>query len=251
MTPERAIILSAGQGKRLLPLTEDRPKCLLDLSGRSLLAWQLMHLERAGLQEAVVVTGFRHEAVEAEIAQLDLKMPVRLVFNPFYALADNLASTWVVRGEFDREVLLINGDTLFEQAVAERMLAAPEAEITVGIDRKTAYDTDDMKVLTDGDRLLAIGKTIEAYDAESIGFLRFSADGAAKFAARGEMILRKAEGLRRWYLSVIDELANSGVDVRVQSLEGLEWGEMDFPHDVDNLNRISRPWAEQLAVVRA
>ena len=64
-SPNRAIILAAGQGKRLLPLTEARPKCLIELSGRSLLAWQLMRLQAAGVDETVIVTVFRADAVEA------------------------------------------------------------------------------------------------------------------------------------------------------------------------------------------
>ncbi len=240
----RAIILAAGQGKRLLPLTEARPKCLIELSGRSLLAWQLLRLQAAGVEEAVVVTGFRADAVEAEVARLGLAMPVRLQFNPFYTVSDNTASCWIVREAFEGQVLLLNGDTLFGPGVAERLLGAPPADITVTIDRKPAYDADDMKVLTEGGRLRAIGKTIEAYDAESIGFLRFSPEGAAKFVAGVEQVLQKPEGLKRWYLSVIDELARSGVDVRVCSIEGLEWGEMDFPQDVDNLTRLSAGWAK-------
>ena len=246
-SPNRAIILAAGQGKRLLPLTESRPKCLIELSGRSLLAWQLLRLEAAGVEEAVIVTGFRADAVEEEVARLDLKMPVRLAFNPFYSVADNTASCWIVRGEFDRDVVLLNGDTLFGPGVAERLLAAPEADITVTIDRKPSYDADDMKVLTDAGRLRAIGKTIEAYDAESIGFLRFTRDGAAKFAAGVEHVLEKPEGLKRWYLSVIDELARGGVDVRICSIEGLEWGEMDFPQDVENLTRLSSRWSQPVS----
>lgn len=241
-SPNRAIILAAGQGKRLLPLTETRPKCLIELSGRTLLAWQLLRLQAAGIQETVIVTGFRADAVEAEVAALNLTMPVRLAFNPFYTVSDNTASCWIVRQEFDREVLILNGDTLFGPGVAEALLAAPPAEITVTIDRKGAYDADDMKVLTENGRLKAIGKTIEAYDAESIGFLRFSKVGAAKFAAGVEHVLQTPEGLRRWYLSVIDELARAGVDVKVASIEGLEWGEMDFPQDVENLTRLSGGW---------
>ena len=241
-SPNRAIILAAGQGKRLLPLTEDRPKCLIELSGKTLLAWQLERLQAAGVEEAVIVTGFRADQVEAEVARLGLSMPVRLAFNPFYTVSDNTASCWIVRAEFDRDVLILNGDTLFETAIAERLIGAPDAEITLAIDRKETYDSDDMKVHTDGTRLCAIGKSIEVYDAESIGFLRFSKAGAAKFAAGVEQVLSHPEGLRRWYLSVIDELARGGVDVRVCSIEGLEWGEMDFPQDVQSLNRLSAGW---------
>ena len=104
-SPNRAIILAAGQGKRLLPLTEARPKCLIELSGKSLLAWQLERLQTAGVEEVVIVTGFRADAVEAEVARLGLSMPVRLAFNPFYTVSDNTASCWIVRAEFDRDVL--------------------------------------------------------------------------------------------------------------------------------------------------
>src|SRR6202008_2293806 len=116
--------------------------------------------------------------------------------------------------------------------VAERLLAAAPAEITVTIDRKSSYDSDDMKVLTEGRRLRAIGKSIEAYDAESIGFLRFSAEGAQRFAHAMDEAMRRPEGLRRWYLSVIDHLAQTTDAVHVQSIEGLAWGETDFPEDV-------------------
>jgi choline kinase len=240
----RAIILAAGQGKRLLPLTEAKPKCLVELSGRTLLAWQLLRLQAAGVDEAVIVTGFRADAVEAEVASLGLSMPVRLAYNPFYTVSDNTASCWIVREAFDRCVLLLNGDTLFGPGVAERLMAAPEAAITVAIDRKPAYDADDMKVLTEHGRLRAIGKTIEAYDAESIGFLRFSPEGARAFVSGVEHVLSRPEGLKRWYLSVIDELARSGVHVRVASVEGLPWGEMDFPQDVETLVRLSAGWSD-------
>lgn len=241
----RAIVLSAGQGKRLLPLTESRPKCLIDLSGRSVLAWQLLHLAKAGVREAVVVTGFGAALVEGEIARLTLPdMQVRTVFNPFYGVADNLASCWIVREAFDGGTLLLNGDTLFEPEIAQKLLGAPEADITVTIDRKASYDADDMKVATAGHALTAIGKTLESYDAESIGFLRFSARGAQRFRARTEACMRDPVNLKRFYLSVIDELAREG-GVAVQSIEGLDWGEMDFLKDVEANQRMTQSWLER------
>ena len=242
-SPNRAIILAAGQGKRLLPLTEARPKCLIELSGKSLLAWQLQRLQAAGVEETVIVTGFRADAVEAEVARLALDMPVRLAFNPFYTVSDNTASCWIVRGEFDRDVLVLNGDTLFGAGVAERLLGAPEADITVTIDRKPSYDADDMKVLTEAGRLRAIGKTIEAYDAESIGFLRFSPAGAALFTQYVEAAVRQPEGLKRWYLSVIDQIARETGRVQVHAINGASWAEMDFPADLPRNLALTERWA--------
>jgi len=247
--PAKAIILSAGQGKRLSPLTDTRPKCLVELSGRSVLHWQLKHLAQAGITEAVVVTGFAADTVEKEVAGLDIPgLTVRTLFNPFYALTDNLATCWLARGEMRGDFLLLNGDTLFEAPIAERLIGAPPAPITVTIDRKAAgYDADDMKVLTEGLSLRAIGKTIDQYDAESIGFLRFDPEGAALFTRIVEQALRTPEGLKRWYLSVINQIAqdHGGGEhdvVRVQSIEGLDWAEMDFPEDLPKNRELAAAW---------
>ncbi len=244
----RALILSAGQGSRLLPHTEQTPKCLLDLGGRSMLAWQLHALAEAGVREATVVTGFREHLVRAEIERRTPKaMRVRTLYNPFYKLADNLASCWLARAELAGPSLILNGDTLLEPEIARRLLAAPPASIRVTIDRKPGYDADDMKVRTEGERLAAIGKTLSSAETtgESIGFLRFDAEGAAQFVAEIERTMRTPEGPGLWYLSAIHRLANAGVDVRVASIEGLEWAELDFPADLERCRAITAGWVAE------
>jgi choline kinase len=242
----KAIILSAGQGGRLLPLTAKVPKCLLDLGGRSTLVWQLLALADAGVREAVVVTGFGTEQVELEISRrAPPQMRVRTLFNPFYALADNLASCWMARAEMSGPCLILNGDTLFESEVARRLLAAPPAPITVAIDRKSGYDGDDMKVATVGDRLAGIGKKLppSQVTGESIGFLRFDAVGSERFVAEIERAMRAPKGPRLWFLSAIHRLARSGLEVRVASVEGLQWGELDFPADLVRNRAMAKAWA--------
>ncbi len=78
----KAIILSAGQGSRLGHLTDDRPKCLIEFGGRSLLDRQLDTLAANGVDEAVVVTGFRDDQIEAALASARGGPKVRTVFNP-------------------------------------------------------------------------------------------------------------------------------------------------------------------------
>jgi len=244
--PYRAIILSAGRGGRLLPLTERLPKCLLDLGGRSLLAWQLKALAEAGLREAVVVTGFGSEHVDLEINRnAPPGMRVRALYNPFFQVADNLASCWIARTELCGPCLILNGDTLFEPEIARRLLAASPAPITVTIDRKAAYDEDDMKVVANGNRLTAIGKKLTTGDVngESIGFLRFDVAGSEQFVAEVERSMRVPAGLRRWYLSAINDLAGAGVDVRVASIEGLQWGEIDYPADLARCRAMVSAWS--------
>ncbi|MBA2770731.1 MAG: NTP transferase domain-containing protein, partial [Sphingomonas sp.] len=83
----KAIILSAGQGSRLGHLTSDRPKCLIEFGGRTLLDRQLDTLEANGVDEAVVVTGFHDELVDAAIAARGGGPSVRTLFNPFFKVA--------------------------------------------------------------------------------------------------------------------------------------------------------------------
>ncbi|MEL7453794.1 MAG: sugar phosphate nucleotidyltransferase, partial [Pseudomonadota bacterium] len=90
----RAIILAAGRGSRLLPLTENLPKCLLPVRDTTVLSLQLDTLEQAGVNEAIVITGFMAGTVEAELADRTGPMRVQTLFNPFYQVADNLASCW-------------------------------------------------------------------------------------------------------------------------------------------------------------
>lgn len=242
----KAVILSAGQGKRLLPLTESRPKCLLPLSGRSLLEWQLRGLAANGIREAVVVVGFAADAVETVLAGLDLPgMRVRALFNPFYGVADNIGSCYVALPEMTGDFLILNGDTLFEPAVLATLLAHATAPVTVTIDRKELYDADDMKVSLDGGRRLrAIGKTLaqDSVDGESIGMLMFRGAGGARFAAAIQAVLREPDGTRRWYLSVIDRLARAGEGVEAVSIEGHQWGEVDFPADAERARRLVEEW---------
>jgi choline kinase len=245
MPIEKAIILSAGKGSRLLPLTADCPKCLIQLSGKSLLDWQLDALQAAGVRDIVVVTGFRDDLVHAVAA----RRGVRTLFNPFYHVADNLGSVWMARAELDRDTLLLNGDTLVSRRLLDRVLLAQIGPIAVTVDEKQSYDADDMKVLRDGDRLLRIGKALETgrYNAESIGLLAFRGAGARTFAAQVDAMMRWPDGTRRWYLRVIDQLALDGADIRVVPITGEQWQEVDFPDDVEKAEALTAMWARTSA----
>ncbi len=244
MTIEHAVILSAGKGSRLYPHTEDKPKCLLPLNGRTLLEWQLDALYAAGVDTVTVVTGFHHRLVDDVIAARgDGCGRAETLFNPFYQVADNTGSVWIARARFDRDLLLLNGDTLIAPDLIRSVIAGATAPITVTIDRKSAYDADDMKVATDGaGSLVRIGKQLTQCDAESIGLLAFRGDGPATFAEAVQRVMESPDGTRVWYLSVIDGLAQGGTAVGTVSIEGQEWQEVDYPADLDAAQTLTASW---------
>jgi choline kinase len=210
------------------------------LGAKSLIEWQVDVLSGCGVDEIVVVVGFRAALVEAVLAALARPgLRIRTLFNPFYNVADNLGSCWMARHEMGGDFLLLNGDTLFETAVLQRLLHSPPAPITVTIDRKAGYDADDMKVRLDGTRLLEIGKTLPPArtDGESIGLLLFRGVGPELFVDAVDRALRVSEGLKSFYLKVIDQLARSH-HVETATIEGLSWGEVDYPADLQRAERL-------------
>src|SRR5688500_19399443 len=80
----RAIILSAGQGRRLLPLTENIPKCLLPIGGKPVIEWQIEALLAAGIHDITVVTGFKSSLVEAQLQRYAKQAQISTIFNPFF-----------------------------------------------------------------------------------------------------------------------------------------------------------------------
>lgn len=238
----KAIILSAGQGSRLGHLVDDRPKCLIDFNGRTLLDRQLDTLAANGVGEAVVVTGFHDELVEQAIARRGGGPRVRTVYNPFYKVADNTGSLFMTREELSGACLVWNGDTLVSRTLMSRVVANQQSGICVTIDRKESYDADDMKVVEEGGRLTAIGKRLdEGVNAESIGLLAFRSGGAEQFREAIERAMRTPEGTTIWYLRVINQIAQSG-DVWTLDIKGEEWGEVDFPEDVETARELTARW---------
>lgn len=244
----QAIILSAGQGSRLGQLTHDRPKCLIEFGGRSLLDRQLDVAAACRIEQVVVVTGFRDEAVEAALERRRAAgqgPDVRTIFNPFYKVADNTGSLFMAREALSGDTLVWNGDTMVSPALMARVVANGRSGITVTIDRKAeGYDADDMKVVEESGRLRAIGKRLSDEDgvnAESIGLLAFRGDGAERFRAAIEDAMRSPEGTQIWYLRVIHHLAQES-EVWTLDIAGEQWGEVDFPEDVERAEAMVAGW---------
>lgn len=242
----KALIIGAGQGKRLLPLTEEEPKALLNIGGKSLLEWQVTSLADCGVEDIVFLAGFNLPAVERSLAHLGKRWPklrLRAVYNPFYGVADNLATCWLARHEMVGDFLLLNSDTLFSLPVLQALLASPAAPVSLAVDHKERYDDDDMKVELDGSRLLDIGKKLppERVQGESIGMLYFRGEGPRRFVAALDAAMLDPAAIRQWYLSVIAALAPQ-IRIQAVTISGHPWCEIDYPVDVQTAKRMVASW---------
>jgi choline kinase len=243
----KVVILGAGQGKRLLPLTADLPKALLDIGGRSLVARQIDAFADCGIEEFVVITGYGASEMDAALAEIasERALTIRSFYNPFYAVADNLASCWMARHEMTGDFIQVNGDNVFRAELVKALLADCDREVTVAINHKDQYDGDDMKVMLDAGRLTEVGKKlpVEAVDAEAIGFYVFRGDGAQAYSMVLDQMMQQPSGLKEWFPAAVGQLAKQ-IDVGICDLSGQSWCEVDFPIDLQQARQLVATWQE-------
>ena len=233
--PVKTVILSAGQGRRLLSLTKDIPKCLIPISGKPIIEWQIDALLAHGIDDITVVTGFKSKLVETVLQQrYDNRVRINTIFNPFFEITDNLVSCWVARFTMHHDFLLVNGDTIFDGSVLVEVMNSEPAPITLCVSRKSKYDADDMKVQLDRKGWVKqVSKTlpVDQIDAESIGLVFFRQNGPQMFCEAIENALRNRAEFKSWYFTIIDSLAGKQM-VNTCPVSKDLWCEIDIAADL-------------------
>jgi choline kinase len=235
----KIIILAAGRGERLLPLTRDRPKSLIDLGdGQTVLGTQIAQMTASQIiDEAVLVIGYRAAQIENALLPAEASgFVTRSLYNPFFALSNNLASLWLARAEMDRDFLVTNGDCIFPAAVYQRMVAECAAGIHLAITRKESYDEDDMKVYLEGSSVKEVSKCLPPARAlaESPGLALVKGPDARRlFVSTLERLLRDEAHLNSFWLEVFNDLSRQEHSVGAWSLPAnTRWQEIDFHPDL-------------------
>lgn len=228
-----AVLLAAGEGRRLHPHTVDRPKCLVEVGGRPLLARALAALDGAGFDELVVVTGYREDVLNEFLAGFAGRMRITCVRNPDYATTNNAYSLWSARVAVPGDFVLLDGDLLFEPRVLTSLLASP-GEVVLAVERRTDLGDEEMKVLEGPDlAITAVNKTMDPRQAigESVGIARFSQPAAAALWAHLEAQI--VAGKRNvFYELAFEELIAAGWSFRIADITGLQAMEIDTPDDL-------------------
>lgn len=237
----KAIVLAAGPGRRLGPLTRDLPKTLLPLGdGGTILDLVLANLAGAGVAEVVVVTGFAAGRVEERLPELEERhgLTVRSVLNERAEDWNNAHSLWLAREVFADGALLVNGDTVHPSSVEDALLAAHRGGVLLAIDRARAAGEEAMKVSLDGDgKLLRIGKELDPADGEYIGVAYLGPDAAGPLADALEATWRRDPSL--YYEDGFQELVDRGGDVRAAAIGRVDWVEVDDDADLARAREIA------------
>ncbi len=150
-----ALLLAAGTGTRLRPLTRNAPKCLTEVGGRPILDRLIHNLRANGITRLVVVLGHQGDQIREFLAHRAGDMRVDYVFNPDYRTTNNLYSLWLARQQIQEPFLLVESDLVFEARMLDDMVYPDRIAISrlrpwmngttvvLGVDnRVTAFRTD-------------------------------------------------------------------------------------------------------------
>ena len=243
----RAVILAAGEGTRLRPFTNDRPKCLVELAGRPLLAWQLDALAQAGVDDVTIVTGYREDQITGGTRQVQ---------NARFDETNMVASLMCARDAFDGrdDVLIAYSDIVYEPRLV-RALAADRSEVAVVVDRawRTLWelrmadplsDAETLRVAPDG-RLLELGRTASSYaeiEGQYMGLIRVRADVASEWPRRFDALdpAGPYEGRDRDHMfmtAFLQLVIDDGRPVHAVMVDG-GWLEVDTCDDLDIYRRL-------------
>lgn len=231
----KLIILSAGKGSRLSPLTDQKPKCLVKVGKKPILQHQIdLFLEEERIEEIIIVVGYKSDMVRDFIEDRynELKK-IKIIENEIYDKTNNMYSLNLALDYFDSEFLLINGDVLLEREIADGFLAF-QSEDAIAVD-VGSYNEESMKVIEKEGVLVDISKKIKQEEALgcSIDFYKFSYEGKKKLENIVKEIIEKRKKMNLWTELAIQELLKKGeLEMKPFDINNKFWYEIDTLNDL-------------------
>ena len=233
------VILAAGMAKRLRPLTDERPKCLLTVGQRTLLQRTVDGIIAAGISELVVVTGYRAQMIRDFLTSHYPDLTIHFIDNPDYAHNNNIFSLWLTRPYTEgRDFLLLDSDILFDPQIIPAVLSAEGSALALN---RHELSEEEIKVIVDEqNRVVEISKvcSIEQAIGESVGIEKMEADySAALFRELEQMI--EGEGLIDiFYERAFERLIPQGHTFTVVDTTRYFSIELDTVEDFENAKKL-------------
>lgn len=226
--------MAAGMAKRLRPLTDNKPKCLLEVAGKTLLQRTIDAMLQAGITELVVVTGYRAEMIRDFITVHYPQLAVNYLDNVDYEHNNNIYSLWmagkVVRG---REFLLMDSDILCDPKAV--MAVAHETEPALALNRHELGE-EEMKIVVDKDnRITEISKTCRVEDAigESVGIEKMTSEYSEALYRELDVMIEQEGLIDIFYERAFERLIPQGHQFKVVDTTNYFSYELDTPEDFE------------------
>ena len=239
----KAIILAAGVGNRLGDSSEGRPKCLLEIGGRTLIERTLQCLAELGVGPVVIVVGHQAELIRAEVTGKLPQLDLRFVTNEQFTRG-SILSLWSAREYLDEDFLLMDADVLYHREILSRLVETSHANAFL-VDRNFADDGEAMVAAARDGRMVAFERGLSEpcdFCGESVGFFRISGDVVSSLLEAIRGYLDRGDLDAHYEAALLDVLKIHPFGY--EDVTGLPWIEIDFPEDVERAHREILPLIE-------
>jgi choline kinase len=240
------VVLAAGRGTRLQPMTQELPKPMVVLNGKPIIWYVLLPLlELACVQKITVVTGFKHQGLDAYIRRtFSFTDRIHLLHHMAYDKG-NLFTLLRARSRLRSTFMVTNADHIFHPKLlttfTEDALVRRPGFLTIGCHHDRPLTADDMKVRLAQGYLTHIGKDLTIYDAGYLG-LTIVHEACRKAYCTHAAATAKKRGDISVVEDVLGQAAQDGMPPRASDLTGLGWYEIDTPEDYAIAEQGLRSW---------
>ena len=241
----KAIILAAGLGNRLKPLTDEVPKCLTEVNGKPILERTLAILESNGIDEAVIVVGYLGDIVVNKIGHKHRNMKVTYLWNKIYDETNSMYSAWLARDYLGQGAILIEGDTIFEEALIKKVLQTPPDRAYWVGDRFSREYTGSMSTTDSENRIIDVSIVREELREYRDNY--YKSTGVLKIPpAYGRLFSRWLdEEVRNGNVQIYYDLVISkhlkDAPIYICDFTGGVWNEIDSLEDLKRTEKIFTP----------
>ena len=232
----RAVILAAGVGKRLWPVTQHKPKCLIEIGGQTLLSRYLEVLASVQIRDVTIVVGYKQEMIRAAVGTQHRGVSISYLVNEEFHRG-SISSLWIARSVLSDDVVIMDADVLFHREILRRLVTSPFTNCLL-MDDTVKQTGEECMVVVAGGRVIALSKKMpERYDVagEGVGFLKVRRADTAHVIGSLKGYIDQG----RWEMEYEDGLLQYFQDVKVgqEKIGGLPWTEIDFPEDITQAER--------------
>lgn len=231
----QAIILAAGMSKRLRPLTDTQPKCLLKVGEKTLLEMTINNILKNNVSSFVMVTGYRENMIKEHISGKFPGLDITYLTNSDYENNNNSYSLWMTKDYIKGNSILLDSDILFDHRIISKLFSSGKANC-LAVKSTHKLGEEEIKVIIDStDKISHIGKHLDpaASYGESIGIELFSHDFFRKL---GEVLERKItleNNVNEFYEASFQELYDAGNSMYSVDVSEYKCMEIDFPEDLE------------------
>ena len=233
------VILAAGMARRLRPLTDTQPKCLLKVGERTLLERTVDAQLAAGINELVVVTGYRGEMIRDFLTNHYPTLTIHFIHNADYEHNNNIFSLWMTRPYTDgKDFLLMDSDILLDPKLVKAIV--DQTGTALALNRHECGE-EEIKIITDGEgRVVELSKTCSIADAigESVGVERIASDYSTALFQELEQMIEHEGLIDIFYERAFERLIPQGHHFRVVDTTDLFSIELDTVEDFERAKEL-------------